>query len=321
MTQRPHKIAVCSLFRNSAATIDYFRAVICAQARPGLELVFSFVEGDSVDDTFARLAAWRDDDPRVRLSKLDVEPVANFEERVRKWALLGNVALERALTSDCTHVLWCESDLALPHDLLEQLVADDVDIVAPAIFLGGMFYDTWGFRGLDGTRFTNEAPYHAAFRAHDLVELSSVGSVVLFERQVFDRGVRFRGEYENGLLAGVNQDARRLGFRTFMDSRVAVLHPTSGWRRQQYELDRVEVVCADEQAREAWLDVACEIENKVRARLGSLDVPGDHAVFAPAHAIIAARMPGRAHRVAVRLASESQKRYALVIEDGASHAA
>jgi len=181
-----------------------------------------------------------------------------------------------------------------------------------------MFYDTWGFRGLDGARFTNEAPYHRDFRAHDLVELSSVGSVVLFKRAVFDRGVRFRGEYENGLLAGVNQDARRLGFKTFMDSRVAVLHPTSGWRRQQYELDRVEVVCADERAREAWLDVACEIENKTVARLGSLDLTADHQVFAPARDVIAARMPGRAHRFAVRLASESPKRYALVIEDGAT---
>ncbi|MBL8857411.1 MAG: hypothetical protein JNL28_02755 [Planctomycetes bacterium] len=311
-----HKVAVCSLFRNSAATIDYYRAVLSSQARPNIELCFAFVEGDSTDDTLARLEAWRDADPRLSLTKLDVEPVRDFDERVVQWARLGNVAIESALELDCTHILWCESDLALPHDLLEQLVADDKDIVAPAIFLGGMFYDTWGFRGLDAVRFTNEAPYHREFRAHDLVELSSVGSTVLFKRRVFEAGVRFRGEYASGLLVGVNHDARALGFQTFMDSRVAVLHPTSGWRRQQYALERVEVICADPSARAAWSDVACEIENKLTVQLGGLDVPGDHAVFAPLHAIVARRMPGRAHRVSVRLASETKKRYAIVIEDG-----
>ncbi|MDZ4772694.1 MAG: hypothetical protein SGI72_06110 [Planctomycetota bacterium] len=315
MSRPTAKIAVCSLFRNSASTLEYFRAVISAQARPDIELAFSFVEGDSSDDTLARLKAWRDQDARVSLAKLDVEPVADFDDRVKKWALLGNVALETALATDCTHVLWCESDLALPHDLLEQLVASDVDIVAPAIFLGGMFYDTWGFRGLDGVRFTNVAPYHRDFRPHELVELASVGSVVLFKRAVFDRGVRFRGEYENGLLAGVNQDARRAGFQTFMDSRVAVLHPTSGWRKQQYKLERVEIVCASARVRETWLDVACEIENSFDATLGSLDVTGDHAVFEPARKIVERRLPGRAHTLTVRLASESRKRYALVLED------
>lgn len=307
---------MCSLFKDSARQIDYFRAVIGAQARPSIELVFSFVEGDSRDDTFARLAAWRDADPRVRLAQLDVEPVRDFAERVRKWALLGNLALERALTTGCTHVLWCESDLVLPPDLLELLVESERDIVAPAIFLGGMFYDTWGFRGLDGTRFTNDAPYHRDFRPHELVELASVGSVVLFRREVFERGIRFRGEYPDGLLAGLNQDARRAGFQVWMDSRVSVIHPTTGWRAQQYELARVEVECADQAAREAWLDVACEIENRLGVRLGSLEIGGDHPVFAPAREIAARRMPGRLHRLSVRLASQSPRRYALVVEDG-----
>lgn len=315
MPHHPARVAVCSLFKNSAATLDYFRAVITAQARPDLELSFAFVEGDSRDDTFARLAAWRDADPRVGLVKVDVEPVRDFEDRVRKWALLGNVALETALATDCTHVLWCESDLTLPPDLLEQLLAGDQDVVAPAIFLGGLFYDTWGFRALDGTRFSNEAPYHRVYRGHDRVELASVGSVVLFRREVFDRGVRFRGEYENGLLVGVCQDARKLGARVFLDSRVSVIHPTSGWKAQQYALERVEVTCAEPRAREAWLDVACEIENEVELLLGGLDLPGDHPVFDDVRSIVSRRMPGRAHALSVRLASESKKRYALVLED------
>lgn len=308
-------MAVCSLFKNSASTIDYYRAVLASQQRPGLELAYSFVEGDSKDDTFARLRAWRDSDQRVSLSKLDVEPVRDFDERVRKWALLGNVAIEGALKTDCTHILWCESDLALPHDLVSELVACERDIVAPAIFLGGMFYDTWGFRGLDRVRFTNEAPYHRDYAAHGVVELSSVGSVVLFDRAIFDAGVRFRGTYQDGLLVGVCRDAALLGYRTFMDSRVAVLHPTSGWRAQQYTLERVDVECGDATVGEAWQDVAREIENRIDVRLGTIEIAGDHPVFEPVRAILSRRMPGRAHELSVHLTSEAGKRYALLIRD------
>lgn len=314
-TQGAVRVAVCSLFRNSADTIDYFRAVITSQARPGLELSFSFVEGDSRDDTHARLEAWRAADPRVRLQKIDVEPIADFGDRVRKWAALGNAALEAALETDCDHVLWCESDLALPYDLVEQLVASRCDIVAPAIFLGGQFYDTWGFRGLDGARFTNTPPYHASFEPHALVELSSVGSVVLFDRKVFDAGVRFRGEYENGLLVGVCRDAAALGSRVWLDSRVAVIHPTSPWRGQQYKLARVAVECADADVAGAWSDVACEIENALAIELGSVEIAADHPVLEPVRAIVARRMPGRAHRLRVELASETRKRFALVLSD------
>ena len=308
-------MTVCSLFRSVAPTVPLYRAMLEAQARPDVELCASFVEGDSRDDTFAKLCAWRDSDPRVRLVQRHVEPVTDFAHRVRAWAELGNLALEGALETDCTHVLWCESDLVLPPDLLEQLLECDADIVAPAIFLGGWFYDTWGFRGLDGARFTNDAPHHPDWNAHGMVELSSVGSVVLFRREVFDAGVRFRGEYPDGLLAGVCADARKLGFGVFMDSRVAVLHPTTGWRRQQYALERVDVECADCGVAEAWTDVAREIENEVDVLLGSVDLAGDHPVFEPVRAIAARRMPGRAHRLRVRLASEARKRYALVIED------
>jgi hypothetical protein len=313
-------VTVCSLFKDCAHTVPYYRALLESQARRDVAITCSFVEGDSRDDTWTRLSGWRDADPRVHLVQRHVEPVHDFDDRVRKWAELGNLALEGALRTDCTHVLWCESDLTLPHDLVEQLVARDVDIVAPAIFLGGMFYDTWGFRGLDGSRFTNTPPYHAQWHPHALVELSSVGSTVLFRREVFDAGIRFRGTYPDGLLAGVCGDAREAGFRVWMDSRVAVLHPTTSWRKAQYALERVDVECADPSLASAWDDVAREIENEVDVLLGSVELTGDHPVFAPVRAIVARRMPGRPHTIGVRLASEARKRYALVLHDGGQHA-
>jgi glycosyltransferase involved in cell wall biosynthesis len=310
-------IAVCSLFRNSAATLDYYRAVIAAQACDGVRLAYSFVEGDSSDDTYDRLTTWAAEDDRVTLTRRDVEPVEDFEDRVRKWAELGNLALEGALATGADYVLWCESDLALPPDLLRQLIdaaAAGADIVAPAIFLGGMFYDTRGFRGLDGVRFTNEAPYHPDFVAHGLMPLSSVGSCVLFRREIFDAGVRFRGTYDDGLLVGICQDAAQLGFRTFMDSRLAVLHPTTAWRRQQYRLERVEVDCESSED-PLWQDVAQELAEVVTLTLGSVDYTGEEPLFDDVHAIVQRHLPGRPHRLRVSLVSEARKTYALTVQD------
>lgn len=309
------KVAVCALFRNSAAYIDYFRAVMTAQARDHIELAFSLVEGDSTDDSYARLQAWAAADSRVTLSKVDVEPVTDFADRVSKWAMLGNVAVEQALATDCTHVLWCESDLVLPFDLLDQLLAEPADIVAPAIFLGTLFYDTWGFRGLDGTRFSNEAPYHREFHHHARVPLSSVGSCVLFRRELFDQGVRFRGSYDDGLLVGVCRDAAALGFQTFMDSRVAIVHPTSLWKRQQYTLGAVDVQCFRPENQDMLARAARRVVSDVRITIGSVDMSGDHPVFAPVHDIMRAHFAETPFAVRLRLASERDKQYALILSD------
>lgn len=316
MSNSPRRtVAVCALFRNSAAYVDYFRAVMTSQARDHIDLVFSLVEGDSTDDTQARLEAWAAADSRVTLAKVDVEPVADFADRVTKWAMLGNVAVEQALLTDCTHVLWCESDLVLPFDLLDQLLAEPADIVAPAIFLGTLFYDTWGFRGLDGTRFTNEAPFHREFRHHARVPLSSVGSCVLFRRALFDQGVRFRGSYDDGLLVGVCRDAAALGFQTFMDSRVAIVHPTSLWKRQQYTLGTVDVQCFRPENQERLVRAAQRVVSDVRITIGSVDMSGDHPVFTPVHDIMRAHLADTPFAVRLRLASERDKQYALILSD------
>jgi glycosyltransferase involved in cell wall biosynthesis len=323
VTPEPQKfrVAVCALFRNSARYVNYFRAVLSAQERENIELVFSLVEGDSTDETPSLLQQWAADDPRVILTTHNVEPVADHDDRVRKWAQLGNVAVEATLTRDCTHILWCESDLALPLDLLEQLVSAERDIVAPAIFLGGMFYDTWGFRGTDGVRFTNTAPYHKQFQPHALVELNSVGSCVLFKRDIFDAGVRFRGEYENGLLVGVCRDAAMHGFRTFMDSRVSVLHPTTLWQKQQYRLAVVTVTNTNSTHLAALQAAATQIANETRITLGAVDLPADHAVFAPVHRIISTHLRGASYALTVHLASETRKQYRLELSDVATSAA
>lgn len=307
-------VAVCSLFRNNAPEIATFRAMLEAQARPGLELLFSFIEGDSTDDSWEQLQAWAAVEQRVILGRQSAGSVPDFDARVRMWARLGNAVIDQLRGRHFDHLVWCESDLVLPPDLLMRLVADERDVVAPAIFLGGMFYDTWGFRGLDGSKFSNTPPYHAQWHPHGVVELASVGSAVMMRRAVVDAGVRFRGTYEDGLLVGFCADARRLGFRVWMDSRVAVLHPTTRWERQQYKPGAAAVEGdADPQLAEAVATLGARARAAASPLIGSPDLPDDHPSLGVWRQELSRLIPGRSFALSARLLSESDRTYQLVV--------
>jgi hypothetical protein len=169
--------------------------------------------------------------------------VETMSAKAQQWAGIANQAIGECLRVDCTHVLWLESDLTFPLDLLDRLVGRACDIVSPVVFLGGEFYDTWGFRDLDGNNINSvreatkgRTPFLS------LVEVGSAGSCVLFRAEIFRQGVRFRGEHENGLLVGVCQDARQLGYRVWLDTGTSVIHPTNSWREQVWVVDRIRAV-------------------------------------------------------------------------------
>ncbi|HJV35057.1 hypothetical protein, partial [Geomonas sp.] len=143
---------------------------------------------------------------------------------------------------DYSHLLWIESDLCFPPELLRRLLAHDVDVVAPMIWLGGLFYDTWGYRDIDGNPWTNHAPYHPDYVPMSLMEMGSVGSCVLFRRAILDAGVRYQGTYQNGLLVGMCHDARALGYRVFVDTSTAILHPVDNWEAQMWRPSQLVII-------------------------------------------------------------------------------
>lgn len=312
-------VAVCALFRDMEADVAAFRAAVTLQqASPAapFDLRFSFIEGDSRDRTWDALSDWAEADRRVILAKMDVEPLATWDDRIRAWAALGNATIEQLRGHAWDYLLWCESDLVLPPDLVALLLRCGEDIVAPAVFLGGLFYDTWGFRSLDGSHFRNEPPYHPDFHPMGKTELASVGSCVLFKRAVFDSGIRFRGAYPDGLLAGVCADARARQFRVFVDSRAAILHPTLRWERQQYRLADVAVECRalrPEDPRHA------AVVRRVRAGaaplIGGAELPSDHPVLADVRRRIEEVLPGGSFELATRLKSQAEREYTLVVRD------
>jgi hypothetical protein len=181
---------------------------------------------------------WAAKDSRVILIQEEFADISlkSMHSKSVQWASLCNQGILESLKYHSNFTLFIESDLTFPYDLLEELVNCKLDICAPIIFLGSSFYDSWGFRDLEGNRIYS-------FQNLDVnsnpIELSSVGSCVLFNTEIFKKGVLFRGSYDTGLLVGVCNDARRLGYKVWMLPQLSILHPTSVWRKQIWHISEI----------------------------------------------------------------------------------
>jgi hypothetical protein len=229
-------VVICSLVRDGIDYLpSYRRQLESLLLNKDADWHLCILEGDSRDGTWEYLVQWAAEDPRVTIGKENVGDTAEKEDRAARWARVGNACFDLIPEHlDYSHVVWLESDLCFPPDLFQRLLSHNVDVVAPIIWLGGHFYDTWGFRDLNGRRWTNNAPYHPQYRPMSLMEMGSVGSCVLFRREILDAGVRLKGTYENGLLVGMCNDARELGFKVFADTSTAILHPVDLWEAQMW---------------------------------------------------------------------------------------
>jgi hypothetical protein len=169
-----------------------------------------------------------------------VEPEDQPAARIERLSKAGDTLLSAVEDED--YVLWHESDLFTPTDLVARLAAVDAAAVGgwpllshePTKTLGistqrrmyldaALFYDTWGYRQGD-VRFGNLPPYHDCYRPEPFA-LDSVGSVVLIKADYIRRGARMNG----GGLVGLCQSIRDLGGQVWCDPRVPVVQPTELW--------------------------------------------------------------------------------------------
>jgi len=239
-------VVICSLVKNGMKYLPAYRKQLEAIALPEqLSWSLCILEGDSDDGTWDYLVRWASECDWIVIGQEDVgEPIEGegIDGRAERWARAGNACFDLIdAVPEYSHVLWMESDLCFPLDLLTRLLSHNVDIVAPMVWIGGHFYDTWGFRDLKGKKWSNYPPYHPKYQSDSLLEMGSVGSCVLFRREILDAGVRFRGPYETGLLVGVCNDARAKGFRVFADTSTSILHPVSLWADQMWIVTGIEV--------------------------------------------------------------------------------
>lgn len=194
---------------------------------------------DSTGEFLDALAdAFCPDGDVVLFTEPDVQP----EARIERLSVAGDRLLSM-VDESADYVLWHESDLFTPGDLVSRLVE------TPAAAVGGwpllshcveqpglgvttpkrmvlaepIFYDTWGYRS-GGQRFINLPPYHEVYRPEPF-RLDTVGSVVLFDAEYVRRGARMNG----GGLVGLCDAIRAMGGEVWCDPRVPVVQPMELW--------------------------------------------------------------------------------------------
>ena len=174
---------------------------------------------------------------------LYAEPDEQPEARIERLSLAGDRLLDM-VDEAADYVLWHESDLFTPADLVVRLAClkaaaaggwpllshcverPDLGIKAPQRLTleQPIFYDTWGYRAAS-TRFANLPPYHEVYRPEPF-RLDSVGSVVLIEAEYIRRGARMNG----GGLVGLCDAIRSMGGEVWCDPRVPVVQPMELWQ-------------------------------------------------------------------------------------------
>jgi len=221
-----HKVSLLLPFRDNAGEVPAAIRRVASLDFPPAQLRVICIEGDSVDDTWRLLTAWQAADNRVTLVKCTTgQPHYGSIIHPGRFAVLAqvfNTGLDAVDLEWSTHVLMLPSDIAYAPDLLQRLLAHDVDMVAPLIWLGDIFYDTWGFVHA-GRHFTNFRRAEADWRGeHTLLPMDSVGGVLLMRSEVLRAGCRYSPE---DVDRGLCRAARGLGFRVWADPMTGVEHP------------------------------------------------------------------------------------------------
>lgn len=233
-------LCIISAWRNSAHNIPRYFHQVEALAKHGsskLRVRVIAVEGDSTDATRDLLLHYRRKyGERMKLDCLgDVLQIVTHNHGGRVFHSTEDADRLAALTGvmragmgavDPTYgrdemVLYVESDLIWePHQVgsvvdLAQRREHGMDVIAPLVFAGPHMYDTWGFRGMDGQRFSPFPPYHRSLRwpmmLNSVCQVSSVGSCLAF-RADLARDVVPLGE--QGLLswcAGAQAQGYKIG--------------------------------------------------------------------------------------------------------------
>jgi len=175
-----------------------------------------FIYGDSVDQTLDILQTWK------KATDFEVEVYHEPPMRAPSAHQISPVYQdfqEILVQGEETHFLLIDCDVTrYPPDLIERLMAHDVDIVAPYVWTDGhippKFFDTYCFR-YNGARFHPFNPPNPG----KLFEVDSVGTCYLAKREAF----AFT-PYGDRPHRSFCEMARKMGFKVWADPETEVFH-------------------------------------------------------------------------------------------------
>ena len=227
------KVAILSLFRDNSETYieAYLRRVDEMRKWSGYDVRVYAVEGDSQIQTHQWLCNYADPDTLVVIKHNTGKPHYGsvvLPERLECLAETANAGMD--LIADqrwADYVMFLDSDLYPPRDLLTKLVERDRHCIAPLVMAGKAFYDIWAFRKLGGEHFS---PFVDWLEDQpDVFEIESAGGAVLFKATAAYQGALLG----SNAIVSLCRDIRQMGFKIFVDKTMTVYHPVpngpQGW--------------------------------------------------------------------------------------------
>lgn len=218
-------VTIVSAMRDSLSGLQAFMTRFYALDYPPAQVRLIVVEGDSTDGTPQALREWADKEKRLRVVTCDTGAPhygsVIDSDRFRVLATVFNAGLDAVDLRWSSHVLFVPADVHYEPDVLDRLMAHDLDLVAPFFWGpgGAWFYDTWGF-SRDGAQFSN-FPRTALPDYEGPVKMDTVGGVILMRADVLRAGVRYSiWDVDRGLCAA----AQAHGFTVWADPTTHVRH-------------------------------------------------------------------------------------------------
>lgn len=196
------------------------------------------LENKSKDKTEEHLRFHQKLNPNITFIKFfenyeEIKIASEGSER-RYWilSLIGNVVLEVGKCFGSEYILWVESDLLMPdpetiYKLISKMDEDkSISILSPIIFIklneSKVFYDTWGYESLDGSKWTNEPPYNQNLQKESrYLEMNSIGSCALMRSEAL-QGVNFG----NNCFVELCKQIKNKNGKILLDKDLEIYHPS-----------------------------------------------------------------------------------------------
>lgn len=217
----------------------FFKNILEQEGIVREDLVFFLLEGDSLDDTWPTLLHYRRINPDldIRLFRKSVPgpgvKSVVMKERFDNLSEIGNTIV-RPAREECDLILWCESDLLPPKNLLHELLKateqewwNDTLAVAPIPVINcygshKLMYDSWGFVDIDGKQYHNSPPEVFTKGKPKYLPMNSIGScAILNGKRMREFGLDF-GTY---CFRALCDAGREKGLKIFADTELIIYHP------------------------------------------------------------------------------------------------
>ena len=210
-------VLLASMFHQAESYIPRYFAQVGA-LREHVPVTLYMAEGDSTDNTRRILEAYCQPGDQV-IEASHGQMVFGSVDRPERWkqiAYVCNTLLDSL--PQAGNLIYVEADLIWAAETMTHLLGDltIVDAVSPLVYQRDRFYDTWGFRFLDGTHIGSSPVRHEGLK-----KILSAGSCIAMRPEVY-RECRFT---DDEAIVGFCKEMHAEGFKLYADTDLRIEHP------------------------------------------------------------------------------------------------